>query len=302
MQALQWGAKELKTREGAYNDSPMLDAEILLSFVMQLSKARLIANMDIPVGEEKMVAYQNLVARRMKHEPIAYLIGKKPFYSRDFSVDRSTLIPRPATETLIECAINLLFESKKETSLFLDIGTGSGAIAITLAAETGIPVIASDLSPQALKIAKQNVEKHQMEELVDLRQGDLLEPVFPILKQLVDYKKEKPITTTIDHIILCANLPYLSDYQWERVQVDVKDFEPRTALTSGVDGLDHYWGLLQQIKKNRSLFPKQLDVLLEIDPSQTTRIQEMITHSFPLSEPRVIKDLQKNNRIVHIQL
>lgn len=302
MEALQWGSVELKKREGSYNDSPILDAEILLSYVKNLSKARLIAQMDTPMKDSQVEAYKALIARRMQHEPIAYLIGKKAFYGREFLVNTSTLIPRPATETLIDEAKQLIAEDEKESTLFLDIGTGSGAIAVTLAGETGVPVIASDLSLQALEVAKLNIAKHHVEDLVDLRQGDLLEPIFPILRQIVAYKKERPVAKTIEHLILCANLPYLSDYQWERGQPDVRDFEPRTALTSGVDGLDHYWQLLQQIRKSRNLFPKKLDLLLEIDPAQTTRIQEMITHSFPLSEPRVIKDLQKNNRIVHVTL
>lgn len=305
MEALTWANatlkeshKELDPKTGTRLDSPMLDAELLLSHVLSVPKSWLFTHLNNDLNPEQTAEFQKTIERRALHEPIAYIIGKKAFYKRDFFVNRFVLIPRPATETLVEEALACAQESDPEKTIFTDVGTGSGAIAITLAAESRIPVIASDIDPEALRVAKHNAKEHGVEELVDFRQGDLLDPLLDIFRTLKSSGSRNPIS----HMVLCANLPYLTETQFESGQRDVRDFEPKTALTAGQDGLDAYWQLFRQLRRARNLLPLHLTVLIEIDPSQSETILPLIRHSFPEATPRITKDLEGHNRVVIAEL
>ena len=302
MEALKWASTKLKAEITSALDSPLLDAEVLLAHTLACKKPELIANMNKELQEEQLQQFQNLISRRIEGEPVAYLIGKKAFYGRDFSVTPFVLIPRPATETLIELAIDHCDKRDQDTTLVLDIGTGSGAIALTLALETPCPVIATDISAQALSIAKTNAEKHTIGEQVDFRQGDLLEPIIPIMRALRKQKRQEPLSPSFTHLVLCANLPYLTTYQLEKAQKDVRDYEPHLALVAGPDGMDCYWRLFKQIQQNRILFPHDFITLIEIDPSQIIRIREIISHFFPHANCEIHKDLEGHDRIVSVQL
>jgi release factor glutamine methyltransferase len=302
MEALKWASAKLKKEMTTPLDSPLLDAEVLLAFTLSCKKPELIARMNETLNPESKTKFCSLLDRRIQGEPAAYLIGKKEFYGRSFCVTPSVLIPRPATETLIDLAKAALRERDPASTLFLDIGTGPGTIALTLALESSCPVIGTDISSDALTIAKQNAKKLNAEELTDFREGNLLDPIFPILQTLRKQKKEDPLSPSYDHLILCANLPYLTTYQLEKAQKDVRDYEPHLALVAGPDGMDCYWALFKQIYKNRILFPHDMLVLIEIDPSQTVRIKEIITHFFPHAHPEIHKDLEGHDRIVKCAL
>ena len=184
-----------------------------------------------------------MVARRETHEPVAYITGKN-FYGRTFSVTPSVLIPRPATETLVEQTLALIHEENRDRTLFADIGTGSGAIAVTLAAQTHVPVIATDTSKEALLVAAQNVERLGVTDLVDLREGDTLKPIVEIFHALKMHSDTNVSSiSTFQRLIICANLPYLTPTQIETSAEDVRLFEPIAALEAGIDGLDCYWKL-----------------------------------------------------------
>lgn len=300
LEALQWANHKLKQHRdrepetGASLDSPMLDAEILLAGALGVQKSWLFTHFTQTLRDHEMEAFQRMVERRAKHEPVAYITSKKEFFRRTFQVNRFVLIPRPATETLVSEAIAAA-QGSKDGVLFGDIGTGSGAIAVTIAAETRLPVIATDASREALAVAKKNAAAHLVEELVDFRHGDLLEPLVKIFQSI---QTSPSSTIPISHLILAANLPYLTHDQWERAQPEVKEFEPRTALVAGADGLDAYWNLFRQLKRARVILPARLSVLIEIDPAQTSRAVSIIRHDFPESSPRVVTDLDGLERVV----
>ncbi len=217
LELLEWGNNKLKGHRdidaftGDKLDSPMLDAEILLSHVLDESKSYLFTHLNEDVPAKKADLYQRMIKRRLKHEPVATIIGKKEFFKRDFAVNRFVLTPRPETEVLVENVLEISEENSGDT-WFVDIGTGSGAIAVTMAAETKLPVIATDISPEALAIARQNTEEHKVTDLVDFKTGDTLVPIVKLFRQLKKIKQPLP-----ENLILCANLPYLTTEQWERL-------------------------------------------------------------------------------------
>jgi release factor glutamine methyltransferase len=302
MEALKWASNKLKTEMTTPLDSPLLDAEVLLAHALSYKKPELIARMNTELEDKQLSELKQLLTRRIDGEPVAYIIGKKEFYGRSFFVNSSVLIPRPATETLIDLAIKEIDVRDTESTLCLDIGTGSGAIALTLACETLCPVIATDINKEALLVAKRNAKQLTVEEKTDFRNGDLLEPILPIMNTLRKQKKQDPLSPSYNHLILCANLPYLTTYQLEKAQKDVRDYEPHLALVAGPDGMDYYWKLVKQIQQNRILFPHDMVVLIEIDPSQIIRIREIVKHFFPHAKIEIHKDLEGHDRIVKTQL
>jgi release factor glutamine methyltransferase len=299
MEALQWANNKLK-KVGV--DSPMLDAEIILAHILDVPKSWLFAHFSDPLKTHQAEQFNLLVARRLKHEPIAYIIKRKPFYGRDFFVDSSVLIPRPATETLITQALDHFNTLDPELSLITDTGTGSGAIAITLAKETKTPIIATDIDEHALSVATKNIESHEVSKQIDVQRGNLLEPIIKLFKTIRESGNSNVSSIyPFKNLIICANLPYLSTNQMDTLAKDTR-YEPVGALVSGIDGLDAYFELFKQIKQNRDVLPRHVKVFIEIDSEQTKRAINMITHSFPESQPLVTKDLQNLDRIISVEL
>ncbi len=321
LEALEWANTKLKGHHdidaftGDRLDSPMLDAEILLAHVVGENKTFLFGHLNDEIPDEKSDQFRKMVKRRLAHEPVANIVGKKEFYKRDFKVNRFVLNPRPETELLVENAIKDGLEKSSNGSLirsegqtpsemaekniwFADIGTGSGAIAITLAAETKLPVIATDISSEALAVARQNAEKHNVTDLIDFQVGDTLRPLVKLFKKLKSVGEALP-----DHIIICANLPYLTTEQWEKAQIELKEWEPRQALEAGADGLDAYWKLFRELSENRQLLTDncKLTTVIEIDPHQTEAIKTLIKHYFPSAKPKIKQDLAGLDRIVIVQ-
>lgn len=193
-----------------------LDADVLLVHALGISKEHLYAYPEAPVDDDAETAFRALIDRRAAGEPVAYLRGWKEFYGLRFSVDPRVLIPRPETETLVDA---ILASSPR---LVADIGTGSGAIAVALAMHRpDLRVIATDISQDALAVARANAVAHGVVDRVELRRGDLLEPI----RERVD--------------AVAANLPYLTDAaveEWTGERASLS-FEPRHAVLAGVDGL-----------------------------------------------------------------
>ncbi|MBI2484794.1 peptide chain release factor N(5)-glutamine methyltransferase [Candidatus Uhrbacteria bacterium] len=294
---LTWGKEELKAHtDPGFSDvaSPALDAEVLLAHAMGVSKPELFSHLNETPSVEVAQNFRACVDRRLAHEPVAYITGKKFFYNRAFAVSPAVLIPRPETETLIEEALRVirLYEEHHERIMLMDIGTGSGAIAVTLAAETHEKVWASDLSAEAIAVATENARTHHVLDQITFTTGNLLEPVLPLLR------KHSP-----EHTLITANLPYLTRAQWEEeVQQDIRDFEPRMALEAGVYGLDVYWLFARQLGKARALLGTSCTILCEIDPSQEEKVPVLISEQFPPAEIRVLPDLSKRPRIVRAYL
>lgn len=206
-----------------------LDAQVILAYALGVDRSWLFAHHEYTLSAEQANAYTDLIARRMQHEPVAYLIGRKEFYGLEFQVDRRVLIPRPETELLVDAVLDFITERADNACLVADVGTGSGAIALAVAANAPqVQVYAIDLSQDALAVAQSNVAQLDERKQVHLLHGDLLTP----LPQAVD--------------IIVANLPYISSTVYPKLDADVRDYEPKLALEAGSEGLDAITRLLQQ--------------------------------------------------------
>lgn len=260
-EALLFGEKVLHNLE-----TPNLDTAVLLAFVVKKPKLFIYAYGEKNLTTKQRSTFLKLIKRRAKYEPVAYLIGKKEFYGRDFIVNHSVLIPRPETELIIDIAKTIA------TDTIIDVGTGSGAIAITLAKELHKRIIAIDSSTKALAVAKQNARHHHAN--VQFLRGNLLEPI----------KKVKKLKA----VLIVANLPYLPTEHTKILSVDIKKYEPRLALMGGTDGLKYYYQLLKQICK---LSATQWTLVAEIDALQEKSFTQIAKKILPTADLIFKKDL-----------
>lgn len=195
-------------------DSPRLDAELLLTEATGWNRARLAASPEDGVLAHAGRRFGEMVRRRLRREPVAYILGRKGFRSIELAVDRRVLVPRPETELLVELALEL------HPARVLDMGTGSGAIALAIAAELpGCELIATDTSAAALEVARANAERLGLAGRVEF-----VEAMLP------------PELLRLDLIV--ANLPYVAEREWAGLEPEVTRWEPREALLAGPDGLD----------------------------------------------------------------
>jgi len=298
-QALIWAIKKLKSLERAagHNDTPSLDAEILLAFVLKKPKEFLYAHFEKKLTLPQLAHFKKLISRRAKHEPVAYIIGHKEFFGLEFFVDKNVLIPRPETEILVEEAIKKIQNTRYKilNTIVVDAGTGSGCIAISLTKKlpncliTKLPVqfFATEISPDALRVAQKNKRRHKA--AITFLHGNLLEPFLKNLKSEI---------LNLKSLIITANLPYLTTKQWRKTQPEIKKYEPRLALDGGPDGLKYYRQLLQQIKLLVTRYALRVTSIFEIDPSQTKRIIKLIRQHSPKAKIQIKKDLAGRDRII----
>jgi release factor glutamine methyltransferase len=253
--------------------SAALDAEVLLSEVLKISRVNVIARDEQTILPAARAKYKKYLTRRARREPVAYIIGRKEFFGLSFSVNRHTLIPRPETElvveeTLAECA-------KTGATGVYDIGTGSGAIAVALAKNLpqAVKIYATDISRNALKTAATNARKNGVKNRISFSHGDLS------LKNLKRLKNR--------NAVIAANLPYLPAKVWEKCAPEVKKYEPKNALVSDANGLAHYRRLLEILKTNN--FHGTL--VCEIDPSQKKSFPRRARKYFTDAETKIKNDL-----------
>ncbi|MFN8660306.1 MAG: peptide chain release factor N(5)-glutamine methyltransferase [Thermomicrobiales bacterium] len=271
-------ARERFTQAGL--DSPGLDAEVLLRHVLGWDRTQILSRPDIELSTDEGARYEALVRERLRDLPVAYLTGEREFMGLPFAVTPAVLVPRPETEILVEWAADWLRPGGRNR--VVDVGTGSGAIALSLAHLLGPDWIGSitgiDVSPDALQVAGRNRAALGMQERVGLRQGYLL----------------RDVSTHVDLIL--ANLPYLRPDQVD----DNPDLaaEPRLALDGGADGLDLVRELLAGAP--RVLAPGGA-IGLEIDPSQARAVQDLARETFPDAAITVLHDLAGHARHVIIE-
>jgi release factor glutamine methyltransferase len=260
---------------GADPATAVLDADVLLAFALGVTKEDVLAHPERALPAEAGARFDDLVARRRGGEPVAYLRGWKEFYGLRFTVDPRVLIPRPETETLVEEARRLI---GGRAVTVVDVGTGSGAIACAVAVhERAARVIATDVSVDALAVARANATALGVVERVELRQGDLLAPVA----ERAD--------------VVCANLPYLRDdalASLEGARTSLA-FEPRGAVVAGADGLSLIRRAVADLP--RVLAPGGV-ALFECDPPQVAPIAALL-HERGL-DVRVVRDLAGAERVV----
>jgi release factor glutamine methyltransferase len=250
-----------------------LEAEILLRHTLHYTRAQLYLELNRELNVKDTREYNRLVERRLAGEPTAYITNHREFYGLDFYVDSRVLIPRPESELLVDEAIK---SSVKGARSFADIGTGSGAIAISLAVNVPqVHIFAVDISPDALAVAQENCRKHGVHDRIDLLQGDLLEP----LPGMVD--------------VVLANLPYVK--QIDLPAVNTNGYEPRLALDGGSDGLITIRRLIRQITRKTN--PRGR-LCIEIGLGQEKSITDYLNGLLPEGDIKVIADLSGIPRVV----
>jgi release factor glutamine methyltransferase len=255
-----------------------LEGEILLRHVVGMDRAGLFSRLDEEINPRQEKALQRVLARRRKGEPTAYITGHREFYGLDFIVNRSVLIPRPESELLVEKAIAT--GKKHKINKIADIGTGSGAIAISLAVNLpDVTVYATDISARALKVAAQNCRQHGVAGRVVLLQGDMLEP----------------LPGSVDLII--ANLPYVKAS--DLPAAGPLRFEPPLALDGGEDGLDRIKAICHQAGAG---FHREGRLMLEIGQGQAGPVGTWLREEFPGAVVEIDRDLAGIERVVSLRL
>ncbi len=213
-------------------DQPALEAAWLLEHVLQLSPLMQRLNPERRMTNPECDRVRVLVARRANREPLQYLLGTQEFCGRDFRVTPSVLIPRPESELLVEEAIRRC--AHNPSPAVVDVGTGSGCLAVSVAlALPAVRVAAIDISPDALAVARANMAQHEVESRIECFLGDLL---APLSDEVWAYQAD----------VILSNPPYIADRELPALQPEVRDFEPRSALAGGRDGMDVHRRLLQQ--------------------------------------------------------
>jgi len=216
LKVIQWTTEHLQ-KKGF--DNARLEAEVLLAQLLGIDRMGLYLNYDRPLKEEERTAYREMIQRRTAAEPIAYIVGAKEFWSMRFKVSPECLIPRPETEHLVEEAVRI-GKGLKPPLRALEIGHGCGSVAIALAKELeGAEIVATDISPGACSLARENAEAHGVQGRIKFVLGDLFAP------------GEGPFN------LICSNPPYIPTAEVLKLAPEVRDYEPLTALDGGEDGL-----------------------------------------------------------------
>jgi release factor glutamine methyltransferase len=280
-EALQSAIQTLR-RAGIADAS--VEAELLLGHALGMSKTQLYTEPEKSLTSAETKHLRSLVQRCLDHEPAAYILGHCEFYGIDFRIDSCTFIPRPETELLVEQAVEVahrISHSGKQIAI-ADIGTGCGAIAISLAlALPQAKIYATDISASALRVAEMNCRLHAVSSQVELLQGNLLEP----LSQPVD--------------MIVANLPYIKDCEFKDLSPEIRKFEPTKALAGGEDGLDKIQQILEQMPGKLS---HGGSFLLEIGQGQGKVVTSLIKSYFPQASIKLISDLGGIERVVKVGL
>lgn len=278
------------TRKGL--DSPRLQAELLMAHVVGCERLRLYMEADRPASPLERDRLRDLVSRALAHEPVQYLVGEGWFYGLPFAVDRRVLIPRPATETIVQ---HILQHARVEPGfggklgeglLIADVCTGSGCIAIALAKNLpGARIAATDISADALEVASKNAARHGVSDRIDFLPGNLLDPL-----------DDHPSTRGKGALhYLASNPPYIPDYEWSAVAPNVKDYEPTSALRGGPDGLQFIRPLIDQ---GPPLVRPGGLILIETADSTAAAALELMRASPLISHAEVLQDIEGLPRVV----
>jgi release factor glutamine methyltransferase len=276
---LNWVTEYLTSKD---IDLPRLSAELLLSHVLGLKRIELYTQFERIVTGQQLDLLHGLVQRAGQNEPIAYLVGKTEFYSLELNVTPACMIPRPETELLVERAIEFL-RTRSDRQFVCDLCTGSGCIAVAIARNyPDCQIIATDICDAALSVAAKNIEKHRLKERIRLLCGDLFDPIMPQL----DVEKFD--------LIVC-NPPYISAAEFEKLDNNVKDYEPKLSLFAGDDGLDIYRRIIERVEQ--FLKPDAV-LMLEIGYNQGQAVRGLFEQAGCFGEITIEKDFHGNGRIV----
>ncbi|MFA6503388.1 MAG: peptide chain release factor N(5)-glutamine methyltransferase [Patescibacteria group bacterium] len=323
-------------QRSGYSTFDRREAELLLAYALDKDRTHIKAHGRDAVDDRTAKKFLSLAKRRAKHEPIAYLTGSQPFYGRDFSVNKHTLIPRPETEMLVELMTNHKRQKTKDVGrttigtydVIVDVGTGSGCLAVTLALECpSATIIASDVSGDALKVARKNAKRLGADDTF-VRESLLGKKLFPVIaRNLMTKQSTADCRAPSDYarndvgrlgrrtcdVLFVANLPYLPSTDKKTMMPDVVNFEPHKALFAGNDGSSLVVKLLEQIRYSaqrtfsgamRRMVQGTADIrysiFLEIDPRQTKKLVALARKLFPKRKVAIKQDLCGRERFLTI--
>ncbi len=264
-------------------ENARLNAELITSHVMKMNRVQLYLNFEKPLTDDELVKVRQLLKRRTQHEPIQYLTGETEFFSLKFYVNRNTLIPRPETELLVETVIKKCaeFHNQHEVIQILDIGTGSGNIAVALSKNIEKSnITALDIHADPLHVARQNAGYHQVLHKIEFLEGDIFQPLFEPAKAF--------------HVIV-SNPPYISEQEYEDLPADVKNFEPTIALKADKEGTQFYHRI-SELALN--ILRDDGFVAVEIGANQAESVQQIFETKTHFQSIEIIRDLNNLPRIV----
>jgi release factor glutamine methyltransferase len=284
LELLNWSTDHLEHHR---IENPRLNAELLLACSLKVSREGVYIHLHDQIKEKEQETFEGLIKRRIAGEPLQYILGHREFWSIDFKVDPRVLIPRPETELLVEQARFILSEAPLERTPFvLEIGTGSGAVAISLAKEVrGIFLVATDISRDALLVAKENVRSVGLLGQIEFVIGNLLDP-FRLFKRGGVFD------------LILSNPPYVDHSEIQRLPREVRDYEPIIGLNGGKDGLE----ICRSISAQAPFYLRKGGwLLLEVGQGQGEKVLEHIEGSGFFMKPRLLPDLSGIGRVVRAQ-
>jgi release factor glutamine methyltransferase len=260
-------------------ENARLEAELLLAHTLGISRLDIYLQHDRPLNEGELERFRGLVRRRLRHEPLQYILGRTSFRQLELQVDRRALIPRPETEVLVGEVLAWAQARPQSELRALDLGTGTGAIALSLAREGALQVVATDISADALDLARSNAERHNLHGNVEVRLGSLWQP----------------IGSDEQFDIIASNPPYVGESERASLAPEVRDWEPAVALFSDADGL----GVIRQIVACAPAHLRAGGLLaLEIGTSQSAQALELVGSSERFAEAHVLRDLAGRERVL----
>ena len=268
-QIIDLGSKALKEKK---IKSHILDSELILSEILRISREKILVSSDKKLKNTHVLSFNKLLKRRLHSEPIAYILKRKEFFSKNFYVNKNTLIPRPDTELLVE---KILKVYKKKNPYILDIGTGSGCIILSLLQNIensrGVGI---DISKKALDLAKKNAQKMKLNKKCNF--------IHRSIEKISGYKFD----------LIVSNPPYIPRHQIKNLSKDIKQYEPRNALDGGNDGLDV---IKKVIYKSTTILKKNGLLAIEIGNEQYKKVLQILS-LYGFRNRFLIKDYQKNIR------
>lgn len=301
-----------------------LDLQLIIAYVLGRNREFILTHPELSVNNEQQTAINKFIKRRINHEPLAYILGEKEFYGMKFKVNKNVLIPRPETEMIVDLAARCIkhgthiaerrTQNAERVSLcdlrsticdmryaICDIGTGSGNIIVAITKQllnyesriTNYSFYGIDISEKALRVAKRNAKIHKLDKKIKFLKGDLLNPFIHNSRSIIHNSK---------NLLITANLPYLSKKNYNSCSLDIKNYEPKSALISQKEGLAHYEKLLKQIDLSVIGHQSSVIAFIEIGPEQRIKIKRLIKKYFPKSKTSFHKDLSGRNRICELEI
>ena len=278
---LTWAANLLRER---IIETPQLDAELLLAHVLKIDRPYLISHADDVLEPQAKIDFFQLIERRLRYEPIAYILGRREFYGRTFILNQDVLIPRPESELLVDFTLKILQEGKNEPVHILDLGTGSGILGITLAAEhRAAKIVATDISSEALQVAKQNAQNIGVSDRIVFSAGDLFNALDGLEPKRFDF--------------IVTNPPYLNPSEKNAIQADIRDFEPDVALFSPKEGL----AIIEKIAQQAEDYLKPGGILFsEIGFEHEQSVFDLFSKNGNWINIEILRDLSDYPRVIKV--